>query len=59
MQLMATQVDERIVNEIKACNGGENLIYTRIAGASHGDLEKIFRTDEMYNWLFKYTKTKP
>ena len=50
---------DKIVNAIKACNGGEKLIYTRIAGASHGDLEKIFRTDEMYNWLFKYTKTKP
>ena len=50
---------DKIVNAIKACNGGENLIYTMIAGASHGDLEKIFRTDEMYNWLFKYTKTKP
>lgn len=50
---------DKIVNAIKACNGGENLIYTRIMGASHGDLEKIFRTDEMYDWLFKYTKTNP
>lgn len=41
-----------IVAAIKKCNGGKNLIYTEIRGADHGDLERIFRTDEMYDWLF-------
>lgn len=46
---------EKIVKAIKDCNGGENLKYTVVKGADHGDLEKVFRTDEMYNWLFQYT----
>jgi predicted peptidase len=47
---------EKIVNAIKNCNGGENLKYTVHNGADHGSLERVFRTDEMYNWLFQYTK---
>lgn len=47
---------EKVVKAIKACNGGENLKYTVVPGANHGDLERVFRTDEMYNWLFQYTK---
>jgi predicted peptidase len=47
---------EKIVRAIKNCNGGENLIYTPLKGADHGDLERIFRTDEMYEWLFQFTK---
>ena len=47
---------EKIVTAIKNCNGGENLKYTRLVGKDHGDLERIFRTDEMYDWLFQFTK---
>ena len=47
---------EKIVRAIKNCNGGENLKYTPLKGADHGDLEKMFRTDELYNWLFQFTK---
>lgn len=47
---------EKIVKAIKNCNGGENLKYTIHKGADHGALERIFRTDEMYEWLFQYTK---
>jgi predicted peptidase len=47
---------EKIVRAIKNCNGGENLIYTPLKGADHGDLERIFRADEMYEWLFQFTK---
>ncbi len=46
---------EKIVKAIKACNGGENLKYTVVKGANHSDLERVFRTDEMYNWLFQFT----
>ena len=48
---------EKMVNAIKKCDAS-NLIYTVHAGADHGDLEKVFRTDEMYDWLFKQTKRK-
>lgn len=47
---------EKIVAAIKNCNGGENLTYTAVQGADHGALEKMFRTDEMYQWLFQYSK---
>jgi predicted peptidase len=47
---------EKIVKAIKNCNGGENLKYTVHNGASHGALERAFRTDELYNWLFQFTK---
>lgn len=47
---------EKVVKAIKDCNGGENLKYTVVPGANHGDLERVFRTDEMYNWMFQYTK---
>lgn len=46
---------EKIVKSINDCNGGVNLKYTVVKGANHGDLEQVFRTDEMYNWLFQYT----
>ncbi len=46
---------EKIVRAIKACNGGENLTYTVHKGANHGALERVFRTDELYNWMFQYT----
>ena len=46
-----------MVNAIKQCNNGKNLIYTEIKGADHGDLERIFRTDEMYDWLFMQVRT--
>jgi predicted peptidase len=47
---------QKVVNAIRACNGGENLIFTVVDGADHGALERVFRTDEMYDFLFKYTK---
>ena len=47
---------EKIVKAIKSCNGGEKLKYTIHEGASHGALEKVFRTDEMYDWLFQFNK---
>lgn len=41
---------EKMVAAIKDCDGSK-LIYTIHPGANHGDLERVFRTDEMYNWL--------
>lgn len=46
-----------IVAAITTCNEGKNLIYTEIPGANHGALERVFRGDEMYNWLFAQLRT--
>lgn len=46
-----------VVKAIKECNNGKNLIYTEIIGANHGALERIFRGDEMYDWLFAQVRT--
>jgi predicted peptidase len=47
---------QKMVNAIKACTD-ENLKFTIVPGANHGDLERVFRTDELYDWLFQYVKT--
>ena len=46
---------EKMVDAIKQCDD-TNLVYTVHPGADHGDLERVFRTDEMYDWLFKQRK---
>jgi predicted peptidase len=50
---------EEMVRAIKACNNGRNLIWTELRGADHGDLEKVFRGDAMYDWLFMQVRTGP
>lgn len=50
---------EKMVRSIRECNGGENLKYTVVPGANHGDLERVFRTDELYEWLFQFSKEIP
>jgi predicted peptidase len=46
---------QKMVNAIKACTD-ENLKFTIVPGANHGDLERVFRTDELYDWLFQFEK---
>jgi len=48
---------KEMVAAIKACNDGKNLIWTELKGADHGDLEKVFRGDAMYDWLFAQQRT--
>jgi predicted peptidase len=43
---------QEMVNAINKCNGGKNMIWTEVKGADHGDLERVFRGDAMYDWLF-------
>jgi predicted peptidase len=50
---------EKIVDAIKQCNGGEFLKYTPWQGANHGALERAFRSDELYQWLFQFSKSFP
>lgn len=47
---------EKVVKAIKDCNGGSNLTYTVHKGANHGALERVFRNDEMYDWLFGFKR---
>jgi predicted peptidase len=47
----------KMVKAITECEGGEKLKYTIVEGASHGDLEKAFRTEEIYEWMFQYNKS--
>lgn len=42
---------EKMVKAIRAC-GKNQLIYTVVKGADHGDLERVFRSDALYDWLF-------
>lgn len=45
-----------IVAAIQKCSG-ELVKYTEIRGANHGALERVFRGDEMYEWLFGFGQT--
>jgi predicted peptidase len=47
----------KMVKAITECEGGEKLKYTIVEGAGHGDLEKAFRTEEIYEWMFQYNKS--
>lgn len=45
---------EKMVEAIRACNGGKNLDYKVYDNWGHGELERVFRTDAMYEWLFSH-----
>ncbi|MGV3612142.1 MAG: prolyl oligopeptidase family serine peptidase [Fluviicola sp.] len=56
-EAVPVRYSREMVAAIKNCNNGKNLIYTEIPGANHGALERIFRADEMYDWLFAQVRT--
>lgn len=58
-EAVPVQRSREMAAAIKNCNEGKNLIYTEIAGANHGALERVFRGDAMYNWLFAQIRTTP
>lgn len=49
---------ENMVEAIRKCNGGTHLTYKVYDKWGHGELERVFRTDEMYQWLFSQVKAK-
>jgi predicted peptidase len=53
-EAVPVQESIKIAEAIRTCNGGNNLKFILNPDADHGDLEKIFRTDEFYNWLFQH-----
>lgn len=48
---------QKVVNAIKKYSS-ENLIFTIDRGLNHGAMERFFRSDEIYDWLFKQVKHK-
>ena len=58
-EAVPVQRSREMATAIKNCNEGKNLIYTEIAGANHGALERVFRGDAMYDWLFAQIRTTP
>lgn len=45
-----------MVAAIKKCSGNNQLVYTEVKGADHGALERVFRSDALYDWLFEKVK---
>jgi predicted peptidase len=52
-EAVPVQESIKMADAIKKCDGGQKLKFIIQPDADHGDLEKIFRTDEFYNWLFQ------
>lgn len=56
---------DKMVKAILNCNGGKLLKYTVHNNYDHGNMARVFRTDEFYDWLFSHSnqptpvKTKP
>jgi predicted peptidase len=48
-----------VVNAIQKVNKGKNLIYEELRGADHGSLERLFRSDALYDWLFTQVRKAP
>lgn len=47
---------EKIVDAIKSCSGGPLLKYTVYDNYGHGELERVFHSNEFYDWLFSQVK---
>jgi hypothetical protein len=45
-----------VAEAIKKCANSNKLKFIVDPEANHGELEKIFRKDEFYNWLFSFTR---
>ncbi len=46
----------KVAEAIKKCANSNKLKFIVDPEANHGELEKIFRKDEFYNWLFSFTR---
>lgn len=47
---------KKIYKAIKAVNPDADATLTIISGGTHGSVERLFHGDEIYEWMFKYTK---
>lgn len=46
---------QRVVDAMRACGESRRLIWTRLKGANHGRLARIFYLPETYQWLFAHS----
>lgn len=44
---------KKVVDAIKKCNENADVTLTIIKGGNHGNVERLFHEDAMYDWLFK------
>lgn len=44
---------KKVVEAIKKCNESADVTLTIIKGGNHGNVERLFHEDAMYDWLFK------
>lgn len=49
---------KKVVDAIKKCNPDADVTYTVIPGGNHGNVERLFHEDALYDWLFKQKKTQ-
>ncbi|MCY4781328.1 prolyl oligopeptidase family serine peptidase [Sphingobacterium sp. UT-1RO-CII-1] len=47
---------KKIYKAIKTANPDADATLTIISGGTHGSVERLFHRDEIYEWMFKYTK---
>lgn len=48
----------KVAEAIKKCGDSSKLKFIIDPEANHGALEKVFRKDEFYSWLFSFSKNK-
>lgn len=46
----------KVAEAIKKCSNSDKLKFIIDPEANHGSLEKIFRKDEFYTWLFSFSR---
>ena len=44
---------KKVVDAIKKCDENANVTLTIIKGGNHGNVERLFHEDAMYDWLFQ------
>ena len=44
---------KKVVDAIKKCDENADVTLTNIKGGNHGNVERLFHEDAMYDWLFK------
>lgn len=44
---------KKVVDAIKKCDENADVTLTIIKGGNHGNIERLFHEDAMYDWLFK------
>lgn len=46
----------KMVDAIKKCNPNADCKFTIVKNGHHGNVEKIFHSNTLYNWLFEHSK---